>query len=355
MDKVAILGLSNSGKSSLFKALTGQDVLIAPFAHSTKSNVVGIANIYDRRLERLAEINHSKKVVNACLEFTDFAIAKTNTLFDSKLVENLRQQDAFLFLLRAFKNIDVESEDDPLKAYEIIKQELILTDLAIVESQLVKAKKGKPKDIQEKNTLEALEEFKTLLEKEQLPSEEFKNEEKKRLFSSFGFLTLKDFFVVINISEEDIIKADTISETFREKAGLPATNVISICAKLEAELVGLDPTEATEILQTYNLEELASNKIGRCAQLASKKHTFFTSGPKETRAWLFRQGSTVLQCAGIIHSDLQRGFIKAVVVSYDDLDQLGSFEEAHKKGKVRLEGKEYQVRDGDVIEIRFNV
>jgi GTP-binding protein YchF len=355
VDQIAIIGLPNSGKSSLFQALTGQEVVIAPFAFSTKVNSVGVSFIYDWRLFRLAEISSSRKVVQAAVEFSDLAVKKTNAIFDSQLVATLRQQDAFCIVLRAFKNELVESDADIDKAYEQIKQELILADLTLIEGQLSKASKSKPKDAREKNIIELLNTLKQTLENEEFPNNDLKTSEAKKLLSSFSFLTLKDFFVVINVSEDQLGQSSKIVEDFVNKSGVDSFKVIALCAQLEAELVLMDQSAKKEMLDAYLLSEPASNAVTALAQRASNKLTFFTTGEKETRAWLFKSGMNVQECAGVIHSDLQKGFIKAEVVSFTDLDQAGSLENAHKQGKVRLEGREYLVKDGDILEIRFNI
>jgi GTP-binding protein YchF len=356
MERLGLVGLPNSGKSSLFNALTGASAPVASHPFSTTETTVGIAQVPDERLWKLAEMSESRKVVPAGVEFVDIAAlakgASTGEGLGNKFLGSLREVDALVFVLRAFEDpaVPTASGGDPDPADELatLEFELVLADLAAVEGRLYRQQKALKGDKSLAGEIAALEKAKALLDEgTPLYRGKLTPEERELLKQSF-LLTTKGILTVVNIGEDQLDDAAKLAEPFGEDA-------VAVSVQLEAEAARLDPDERTEMLEGLGLGEGVVPRVAATAYHLLGRRTFLTTGDKESRAWTFRAGARAPECAGVIHSDLQRGFIRAEVIRWDELLSIGSWSRAKEQGKLRVEGKEYEVQDGDVLEIRFNV
>ena len=356
MERFGFVGQPNAGKSSLFNALTGSQVLAAPYPFATVDSNVGVAAVKDDRLIRLAEMSKSKSVVSASVGFTDIGGlvegASEGEGLGNQFLGAIREVDAIVYVIRAFESKDLPEIENPLEQLKILEVELSLADLESAEKQFEKRMRQAKAD----NTLQAqAEPFKRAVEflTKGIPiyRSEMSDEEKEIL--RFGsFLTNKPVMVVLNVDESDFEKAEQVAEL---EAGLGAGQVIPVCVKLEAEALELEQSERQVLLKDFGVKEPALAKFVRVVYELLGLNTFFTTGPKETRAWTFSKGSYAPECAGLIHSDMERGFIRADCISTEELLGLGSIQAAKEIGKIQGVGKDYQVKDGDVLEIRFNV
>jgi hypothetical protein len=359
VDRLGIVGLPNSGKSALFNALTGGDALVASHPFSTTETEIGIASVPDHRLVALAKMSESKKVVAAAFEIVDIAgIQKSTEKGDglgSRFLAGVREVDALALVLRSFEDESAPGETDPMEALATLEFELVLADAGSLETQLERAaKKRAAADPTLSAAIEvAPKALEILHEGTPLYRSKLTAEERATLRPLF-LLTNKPLVVVVNIGEDEIDSAETTVDQIRGELG-GAAEVLAVSVQLEAEAARLDPGERQEMLEGLGLGEGALVRVARAAWVILGRQTFLTTGEDESRAWMFRTGAKAPECAGVIHSDLQRGFIKADVIAWDELLALGSFAAARSKGKVRLEGKDYVVQDGDVLEIRFNV
>ncbi len=359
MDRLGLVGLPNSGKSALFNALTGGDALVASHPFSTTETEIGIASVPDHRLVALAKMSESKKVVAAAFEIVDIAgIQKSTEKGDglgSRFLAGVREVDALALVLRSFEDESAPGETDPMEALATLEFELVLADAGSLETQLERAaKKRAAADPTLSAAIEvAPKALEILHEGTPLYRSKLTAEERATLRPLF-LLTNKPLVVVVNIGEDEIDSAETTVDQIRGELG-GAAEVLAVSVQLEAEAARLDPGERQEMLEGLGLGEGALVRVARAAWVILGRQTFLTTGEDESRAWMFRTGAKAPECAGVIHSDLQRGFIKADVIAWDELLELGSFAAARSKGKVRLEGKDYVVQDGDVLEIRFNV
>jgi GTP-binding protein YchF len=357
---IGIVGLPNVGKSTLFNALTKNSVLAANYPFATIDPNIGVVPLPDSRLDRLAEIFESDKVIPATVSFVDIAGivrgASEGEGLGNKFLANIREADAICQVVRAFEDGDVVHVDgkiSPESDIETIHTELILADLQTLEKavpRLDKEVKGKKTDKAVLDTALAaqkvLEEGRTLYAAGEAAGVD------KALADQLGLLTTKPFIYAFNLDEDQLTDTD-LHDRLRELAA-PA-DAVFLDAKLEMDLVDMEPEEALEMLQGFGAEESGLDQLARTGFHTLGLQTYLTAGPKESRAWTIRQGWTAPQAAGVIHTDFQKGFIKAEVVSYDDLDDLGSMAAARSAGKVRMEGKDYVMQDGDVVEFRFNV
>ena len=355
---LGIVGLPNVGKSTVFNALTRANVLAANYPFATIEPNVGVVPIPDPRLEQLAEVFHSVKIVPATVSFVDIAGivkgASEGAGLGNKFLANIREADAICQVVRVFADDDVVHVDgrvDPLADVETVNTELILADLQTLEKAIPRLEKEARNAKDRKPVLEAAQAANALLD------------QGRTLFSAratldlalvreLSLLTAKPFLYVFNADET--VLTDDARRAELSAAVAPADSVF-LDAKVEFELLELDEESAAELLESVGQTEPGLHALARAGFHTLGLQTYLTAGPKESRAWTIKKGSTAPQAAGVIHTDFERGFIAAEVVHYDDLVALGSFAKAREAGKLRIEGKEYAVKDGDVIEFRFNV
>jgi GTP-binding protein YchF len=357
MERFGLVGLPNAGKSSLFNALTNAGALAAPYAFATKDPNVGVSKVPDLRLDALAAMSHSRNVVAATVQVVDIGGlvegASKGEGLGNRFLGGIREVDAIVLVLRAFVDPDVPGPDDPLEHLRVIELELALADLETVEGRLARAQKAARADRSLAEEAAALEAAHTALA-EGLPIYRagFDAETRATLASQF-LLTNKPVLAVVNVGEADLDRIPDLEATVA--AELPGADVLGMCVQLEAEAIQLDDDDRAEMLDALGLGEGALPRMVRAAYHLLGLRTFLTTGDKESRAWTFRAGAKAPECAGVIHSDMQRGFIRAEVIHWDELLAIGSWAKAREQGKLRIEGKDYEVVDGDVLEIRFNV
>ncbi|WP_457601685.1 redox-regulated ATPase YchF [Hydrogenivirga sp.] len=366
---LGIVGLPNVGKSTLFNALTQTaKAQAANYPFCTIEPNVGVVEVPDERLYRIAELEKSRKVTPTFIEFVDIAGlvkgASKGEGLGNQFLSHIREVDAIAMVLRCFENPDVvhvEGSVDPLRDADIIDIELIAKDLESVNKRLERVEKtAKGGDKKAKEELTHLKELKEVLEnlepirrhRDSLSEDTWKYATKE-LF----LLTTKPVMYIANIGEEDLPEGNENPhvQKVRERAQRENAPVVVVCAEIEAQLAGLEEEERRELLEAYGLSEPGLNKVIREGYRLLNLITFFTAGEKEARAWTVVKGTKAPQAAGKIHSDIERGFIAAEVINYEDYIKVGSMTKAKEKGLVRLEGKDYEVQDGDIIYFRFNV
>jgi GTP-binding protein YchF len=353
---IGIVGLPNVGKSTLFNALTKNDVLAANYPFATIEPNTGVVGVPDSRLDALSKIFGSERILPASVVFVDIAGivkgASEGAGLGNKFLANIRESDAICQVLRAFVDDDVvhvEGRVSPESDMETINTELILADLQTLDKALPRLQKEARLDKSRVSALEAAEKARELLDG---GTTVFASGMDSAPLKELFLLTAKPFLYVINVDEEELGDED-FKERMREMVA-PAEAVF-LDAKLEAELVELPEDEALELLQSVGQDESGIHALARVGFATLGLQTYLTAGPKEARAWTIPKGATAPEAAGVIHTDFQKGFIKAEVVSFDDLVAFGSMADAKAKGKVRIEGKDYVMADGDVVEFRFNV
>ncbi len=358
MERIGLVGLANSGKSSLFNALTNGSALVAAHPFSTTESATGVAIVMDSRLDALAKLSASRKVVAAHVEFTDIAGLVAGSAsgegLGNRFLAGIREMDALCLVVRAFGDTNVGGEADPLDALGVLELELVMADLATCEAHLDRRKRTARVDKSAAEEVDALAEaVKILGEGTPIYRSGLAPETIGNLRNAF-LLTNKPVFAVVNIGEDQLADSERIANEVSSALG---SGQLALCVsvKLEAELAQMDADGRAEMLAGMGLGEGALARVAQAAYHLLGRRTFFTTGDKESRAWTFRAGAKAPECAGVIHSDLQRGFIRAEVIHWDELVELGSWNAAKAVGKLRLEGKEYEVLDGDVLEIRFNV
>jgi GTP-binding protein YchF len=358
VERLGIVGLPNSGKSSLFNALTGGSALVAGHPFSTTETTQGVAQVHDDRLYRLATMSESKKVVPATVEFVDIAGlvagASTGEGLGNRFLAGIREADALVLVLRSFQDDNVVGGHDPVDDLGVLELELVLADAATVESQVDKRRKAAKSDKSLLGEVEALERAKVELDAGVPVYRSSLSAEDRTALRSFFLLTNKPVLAVVNLGEDEVADAGSVIAPVAAELG-DHGEVLGVSVALEAEAAQLDPEERAELLEGLGLGEGALPRVARAAYHMLGRRTFFTTGDKESRAWTYRAGAKAPECAGAIHSDLQRGFIRAEVIHWDELLSIGSWNKAKEVGKLRVEGKEYEVVDGDVLEIRFNV
>ncbi|MGA8682131.1 MAG: redox-regulated ATPase YchF, partial [Acidimicrobiales bacterium] len=343
-----------------FNALTGGHATVASHPFSTTETEVGVAYVPDHRLDALAQMSQSRKVVMAGFEVVDIAGVQkpsehAGAGLGTKFIAGIREVDALAFVLRSFEDDSAPGDSDPVEAVGILELELVMSDAGTLENQI--NKKRRPFAPVEPALAAALEAAPTALEQLHAGTPLYRSSltpaEREALRPLF-LLTNKPVLAIVNIREDELGSSENVVGRVAAELG-GAAEVLAVSVQLEAEAARLDADGRAELLEGLGLGEGALVRVARAAYDILGRDTFLTTGEKESRAWTFRRGAKAPECAGVIHSDLQRGFIKADVINWQDLLDIGSFASARAKGKVRLEGKEYVVQDGDVLEIRFNV
>ncbi len=362
MERFGLVGLPNAGKSSLYNALTGGGALAAPYAFATKDPNIGVAKVPDDRIEQLSAMSRSKKTIHATVEVVDIGGlvegASKGEGLGNKFLANIREVDAIVFVLRAFEDDDVPGPSDPLEHLRVVELELALADLETVEKRLNQATRQSKLDKTLGDEVAALQAaYEALADGRPLYRAGLKADHREALAPYF-LLTNRRVLAVVNVGEDELDRIPEVEQTVRDEFTSAGDNVevIGMCVQLEAEAATItDPAERAEMLEGFGLGEGALFRMVRSSYHLLGLRTYFTTGEKETRAWTFYEGSTAPVCAGRIHSDFQRGFIRAEVIAWDELLQLGSWNAAKDAGKLRVEGKDYVAQDGDVMEFRFNV
>ena len=390
MERFGLVGFPNSGKSSLFNALTGSSALAAPFPFATKEAHVGMAAVPDRRLDLLAEMSGSAKRTPAQIQFCDIGGivegASQGEGLGNQLLSHIREVEAIVYVLQAFETEDLPQEHDPLLQLHILEMELSLADFDSTQRQLERREKQARSDPSMREEVSLLEKAaRVLAEGTPIYRSELSDEEKAALAANF-LLTNKPIMVLANLGEEILdaeasqggtsqgdnpqasnlqeevspdghgspinhLQGNKIASALAED--LPQAEVMGMCVRLEEEVAQLPPEEQAEMLKELGLGEGALAAFARAARKLLSLHTFFTTGEKESRAWTFKAGSTARECAGAIHTDFEKGFIRAETIACDDLLAIGSWTAAKQAGKIRAEGRDYQTQDGDVMEFRF--
>lgn len=362
---VGIVGLPNVGKTCLYNALTNSNLETANYLYTTTTPSVGTVHIPDIRLDTLQSMYNPKKVTPALLEVTDIPGLAKNSYkgegLGNQFLKNIREVDAIIHVVRCFKNkqiLHIEDSIDALRDVETVNFELIFADLEVIEKRLPKIeKKAQAKVDNCDKELAVLKRIRDAL-LDGIPARNLKfSEQELLIIKNFSFLTLKPMIYVANISEDELNNETSNPEYMKllDYANLENTKVEAIALDVENTLAGLDKEEKQLFLDDLNIKETGLSKMIRQAFLMLGLRTFFTAGEKEVRAWTFKEGMKAPQCAGVIHGDFERGFIKAEVCYYDDLINAKTYQHAKELNKVRLEGKEYVVKDGDIIVFRFNV
>ena len=363
--KAGIVGLPNVGKSTLFNAITKKNILAANYPFATIEPNVGVVTVPDHRLDVLNEMYKPKKLVPTTFEFTDIAGlvkgASKGEGLGNKFLSHIREVDAIVEVVRCFEDGEithVEGKIDPIRDIEIINTELILADLEIVESRISKIEKKAEttKDKQAVLELKALKKSKDALEQGiALRNIEYSDEELVTI-NGFNFITLKKIIYVANVNDEDAINGENkFTKLVVDYANQEKSKVIIMCAKLQSELSEYSDDDKKEFMKEIGLNESGLDMLIKATYDLLGLKTFFTAGTDECRAWTFKNGMKAPECAGIIHTDFQKGFIKAEVMTYQDLFELGSEKAVQEAGKLRLEGKDYHMQDGDICYFRFNV
>lgn len=358
-----IVGLPNVGKSTLFNAITKKNILVANYPFATIEPNVGVVILPDSRIDYLTDLYNPKKTIPTTFEFTDIAGlvkgASKGEGLGNKFLAHIREVDAICEVVRCFESGDithVEGDVDPVRDIEIINIELMIADLEVVDKRLQSiSKKVQTKDKDAIKEHEILLKIKQSLEKNEPIRKISFTEEENKILKPFNFLTKKPIIYMANINENELDVDNNYVLEVKKYAEAESSEVIKVCAKIEAELSELDDASKTEFLTDLGIEESGLDKLIRATYSLLGLATYFTAGPEEVRAWTFQLGMKAPECAGIIHTDFEKGFIRAEVIGFDDLETHGNEKTVKEAGRLRVEGKEYLMKDGDICHFRFNV
>lgn len=365
--KLGIVGLPNVGKSTLFNSLTKAGALSANYPFATIDPNVGIVSVPDERIVKLGELYHTKKVTPATIEFVDIAGlvkgASKGEGLGNQFLANIREVDAIVHVVRCFEDsniVHVDGSIDPLRDIETINLELIFSDLEILERRISKAVRAARNDKTIAKELALMERIKAHLEDGKMAKsfDDINDEDEQQWLESYNLLTYKPVIFAANVAEDDLADDGASNagvQAVREYAKREDCEVFVVCAEIEQEIAELDDDEKSMFLEELGLKESGLEKLIKASYSLLGLISYLTAGEPEVRAWTIKKGTKAPQAAGKIHSDFERGFIRAEIVSYDDLMACGTYNAAKEKGLVRLEGKDYVVQDGDIILFRFNV
>ena len=365
--KLGIVGLPNVGKSTLFNSLTKAGAESANYPFCTIDPNVGVVTVPDERLNVLGEMYHTKKIIPAAIEFVDIAGlvkgASKGEGLGNQFLANIREVDAIVHVVRCFEDsniVHVDGSIDPLRDIETINLELIFSDLEILERRISKAVRAARNDKTIAKELALMERIKAHLEDGKMAKsfDDINDEDEQQWLESYNLLTYKPVIFAANVAEDDLADDGASNagvQAVREYAKREDCEVFVVCAEIEQEIAELDDDEKAMFLEDLGLKESGLEKLIKASYSLLGLISYLTAGEPEVRAWTIKKGTKAPQAAGKIHSDFERGFIRAEIVSYDDLMACGTYNAAKEKGLVRLEGKEYVVQDGDIILFRFNV